>query len=175
MSALLFTACNKAEVVPPSISKQKEIFVWNNNLKSSISQEEYDNAMLAYVKSKYPSKVKAYKKKLIKDNTLMLNNLIWQDNLEAKRKRTWQDAKEYCRNLSLLGFTDWRLGNANELRNLYKNRSKLKYLSSSEYWSSGQEGKYVWIEGFISGYVDGNDKDNRYPVRCVRDGQLFDF
>ena len=185
MSALLFTACNKAEVVPPSISKQKpkETVIWDSNSKPSISQQEYDNVMLAYVKSKYPQKVKAYKKgerararkKLIKDNTLMLDNLMWQDNSDTKRvQRTWNGAKAYCRNLSFLEFTDWRLGTQGELKNLYNNKSKLKYFSIGYYWSSttyeGSKNR-AWIVPFWGGVVDDDDKSNSYYVRCVRDGQ----
>ena len=185
MSALLFTACNKAEVVPPSISKQKpkEIVIWDSNSKSSISQQEYDNAMLAYVKSKYPRKVKAYykakakaRKKLIRDNTLMLGNLMWQDNLDSKSfvVRNWWGAKDYCKNLALLGFSDWRLGTKVELKNLYNNKSKLKYFSPYYYWSSTTYDDYkygAWVVFFGNGFVGYGVKGTNGYVRCVRDGQ----
>ena len=143
--------------------------------------------MLAYVKSKYPRKVKAYKKrvrararararkKLIKDNTLMLDNLMWQDNSDTKRvHRTWNGAKEYCRNLFLLGFTNWRLGNKDELRSLYQYKSKLKYFIYNGYWSSNTyEGSKnsAWIVLFLGGGIHYNSKYYNYYVRCVRDGQ----
>ena len=205
MSALLFTACNNREEnsslvktkkeAPQSIEvkknvqkrkqKPKETVIWDSNSKSSISQQEYNDAILAYVKSKYPRKVKAYKKrvrvrararkKLIKDNTLILNNLMWQDNSDTMRvQRTWQGAKEYCRNLSLLGFTDWRLGTKEELKNLYNNKSKLKYFSSDYYWSSTTCEDYkdiAWVVYFNDGYVRYYNKDVNDYVRCVRDGQ----
>ena len=176
MSALLFTACNKAEVVPPSISKQKpkETVIWDSNSKSSISQQEYDNAILAYIKSKYPQKVKAYELKQ-KKNTLILGNLMWQDNSDTKRvQRTWNGAKEYCRNLSLLGFSDWRLGNKDELKSLYQYKSKLKYFIDGGYWSSSgynDSADYAWGVGFYSGTVSSNNKSYMGFVRCVRDGQ----
>ena len=187
MSALLFTACNKAEVTPEPIEKQKpkETVVWDSDSKASISQQEYDSAMLAYVKSKYPRKLKAYykkakakaiaRKKLIKDNTLMLGDLMWQDNLDAKSvERDWQGAKEYCKNLSLLGFSDWRLGNKEELTRLYNHKNKLKYLYSNGYWSStsyeGLSGT-AWLVYFSNGDVSYYYKSSNNYVRCVRGGQ----
>ena len=207
MLVLLFTACNKAEVVPPSkikvkkeaskiieikqpivkkkpkskkklkVEKQKPKtrVIWDSNSKPSISQQEYDNAMLAYVKSKYPQKVKAYELKLIKKNTLILGNLMWQDNSDTMRvQRTWQSAKEYCRNLSLLGFTDWRLGTKEELKDLYNNKSKLKYFNSDYFWSSTTDKdskNYAWYVNFYYGYVRNYRKDYDFYVRCVRNGQ----
>ena len=185
MSALLFTACTWAEVTPEPIEKQKpkETVVWDSNSKASISQQEYDNAVLAYVKSKYPRKVKAYnkakakaRKKLIRDNTLMLDDLMWQDNLDAKSVvRSWQGAKDYCKNLSLAGYSDWRLGNKDEFTRLYKHKNKLKYFYYGYYWSStSYEGNTynAWGVFFYNGYVMsyGNKSSNAY-VRCVRGGQ----
>ena len=183
MSALLFTACNKAEVTPEPIEKQKpkERVVWDSDSKASISQKEYDAVMLAYVKSKYPRKLKAYKKrasarkKLIRDNTLMLGNLMWQDNSDTMRiQRTWQGAKDYCKNLSLFGFSDWRLGNKEELTRLYKHKNKLKYFYSGHYWSStsyeGLSGT-AWYVRFNYGERNSNYKSLSHYVRCVRGGQ----
>ena len=184
MSALLFTACNRAEVTPEPIEKQKpkERVVWDSDSKASISQKEYDAVMLAYVKSKYPRKLKAYKKrasarkKLIRDNTLMLGNLMWQDNLDSKSLvvRNWQGSKDYCENLALLGFSDWRLGNKDELTRLYKHKNKLKYLHPNVYWSSTSYGGYsgsAWGVDFSNGYVTYSLKGYNLYVRCVRGGQ----
>ena len=191
MSALLFTACNKAEVVPASISKQKEIFVWDNNLKPSISQQEYDNVMLSYVKSKYPQKVKAYKLeeerkktitnllqqtkyKLIKKNTLVFDGLMWQDNPDSMLiKKTFEYAKDYCKNLSLFGYSDWRLGNKDELNRLYNYSSSLKYFKFASYWSSTSvhnrfSQNYVWLIDFSNGMLYKGREDQKYYVRCVR-------
>ena len=180
ISALLFTACNKAEVTPEPIEKQKERVVWDSDSKASISQKEYDDAMLVYIKSKYPQKVKAYelqrkRKKLIKINILLLSNLMWQDNRDTNSvEKNWQGAKNYCENLSLAGYSDWRLGSKDELKNLYQYKSKLKYFSASGYWSSSgykDSADYAWGVGFYSGTVSSNNKSYMGFVRCVRDGQ----
>ena len=202
--SLLFTACNKVEVTPSPLvkvekelpktieikktvpkQKPKETFIWDSNSKLLLSQKEYDDAMLVYVKSKYPEKLKVYelqekekereRKKLVRSNTFVLGSLMWQDNSDAKSvKRNWQGAKDYCKNLSLFGYRNWRLGNKDELKRLYKYKQKLKYFSSGYYWSSTTyEGvKYgAWIVGFGNGGVDGGSKDYNFYVRCVRDGQ----
>lgn len=48
-----------------------------------------------------------------------IGNLIWSDL--SVNEMTWDDAKEYCENLTEGGYTDWRLPNINELRTLIKN------------------------------------------------------
>ncbi len=203
--SLLFTACNKVEVTPSPLvkvekelpktieikktvpkQKQKETFVWESNSKIFFSQKEYDDVILAYVKSKYPEELKAYKlqqkkeiekerKKLARSNTFVLGSLMWQDNSDAKSvQRNWQGAIDYCKNLSLVGYSDWRLGNKDELKKLYKYKHKLKYFSSNYYWSSTTyEGykDYAWIVYFYNGFVGRNYKSTNDYVRCVRDGQ----
>ena len=196
MSALLFTACNNREEnsslvktkkeAPQSIEvkkniqkrkqKPKETVIWDSNSKSSISQQGYNDAILAYVKSKYSKQVKRRIEKLIRANALILGSLMWQDNSDAKKiKGTWWGAKGYCRNLFLLGFTDWRLGTKDELKNLYNNKSKLKYSNSDEYWSSTYYGYGIkgsaWIVSFHYGNANEKNKGSNHYVRCVRDKQ----
>lgn len=112
--------------------------------------------------------------------------LIWQVPIDSKQY-TGEDAKQYCKNLSLGGYTNWRLPTLNELRsiktaNSYKNpysstdkvyikKQLLKsmnmkdsrFLSSTVYYPP----KTTYINfyyGFDSqGYLDGT-----YHIRCVR-------
>ena len=48
-------------------------------------------------------------------------NLIWSDR--SSNEINWSSAKEYCKNLSEGGYTDWRLPNIDELRTLIQNHS----------------------------------------------------
>ncbi len=111
--------------------------------------------------------------------------LQWQDNNETNSiGHNWQESIDYCESLTLDTHDDWRLPNINELRTLI-DRSKMfpvikgvfEYIGTSNfyrYWSStsvvGNEDN-VWLVGFDSGDVFGQDKNDNYYVRCVRDGQ----
>jgi hypothetical protein len=107
--------------------------------------------------------------------------LVWQND-GANPKLNWQKAKEYCRNLSLVGLDDWRLPNIDELRtiltknksNKYTKKPLTKTTKERYYWSSSTYAKYsyvAWVVFFYLG-VDGSDlKSNGNYVRCVRAGQ----
>ena len=126
----------------------------------------------------------------IRDNTLEVVNdtatcLMWQDDNASKTvKKTWQEAIDYCEDMSFAGYDDWRLPNFNELYSIgdiwaykpaIKNAFKNVNFSSSYdyYWSSTTvvDSSYAWLICFRNG-SDFNKvkRDNNY-VRCVRDGQ----
>jgi hypothetical protein len=117
------------------------------------------------------------------DNGTVTDNntgLIWQQGEGGKK--TWEDAITYCEDLSLAGYTDWRLPNKNELNsiidyeiydpaidtNFFSNVYASYYWSSTTYVSSSSS---AWGVYFYDGYVDGGDKSGSNYVRCVRAGQ----
>ncbi len=91
-------------------------------------------------------------------------------------------AATYCSELSLGGYTDWRLPTLTELEGIVDygranpaiDTTYFNNVSSSLYWSSTtyEYGKYnAWIVRFDGGYVYNNYKGAGGYVRCVRDGE----
>ena len=91
-------------------------------------------------------------------------------------------AATYCSELTLGGYTDWRLPTSTELEGIVDygrvnpaiDTTYFNNVSSNYYWSSttyeGYKGS-AWIVRFYGGYVDDYYKDLSIYVRCVRDGQ----
>jgi len=119
---------------------------------------------------------------VVKDTKL---GLMWQDNYSAKTtEKTWSRAKKYCRNLSLAGYSDWRLPSYNELLSIvdydryepaimpsFKNVTS-KYFNY--FWSSSEAvsgAKYAWEVDFSGGGTLSLSKSDEYFVRCVRGRQ----
>ena len=129
--------------------------------------------------------------------------LMWQDNAVAQtvRKRWLTElnyhkctnnntdckntagdtAATYCTDLSLGGFSDWRLPTKEELSGIVKRDATnpsistvFQHTASSHYWSSATYAGYAssaWRVGFNTGSQNRNSKSNSNYVRCVRAGQ----
>ncbi len=121
-----------------------------------------------------------------KNKDVLIDNklgLMWQDNLAGKRiEKDWYGAKEYCRNLSLAGNTDWRLPNYNEMMSVmdYKKQKPVihnafKNTVSAFHWSSERvyaNNSLSWAINFAYGnshYFPKTEAKDIY-VLCVRDG-----
>ena len=117
---------------------------------------------------------------VVKDN---VTGLEWQ-KATAPGTYTWQQAIDYCNNLSLGGKDDWRLPTIKELTTLVDssipypgptiNTTFFPGTVASHYWSSttfASNTSFAWYVLFGYGYVNGGNKTGYYYVRAVRGGQ----
>ncbi len=103
--------------------------------------------------------------------------LMWQDNSDAKTlKLNWQDAVEYCQELNLDGYNDWRLPSIKELQTLVdisRHAPTIKEgfnnINSNNYWSSTlYDSDSRWFIDFFYGNVGGTANTYKNNIRCVR-------
>lgn len=110
------------------------------------------------------------------------NQIIWQKNIETN-VLTWTAAQEYCKNLGLGGYDDWRLPTISELESLVDKRYSppinplfgtlpVSYLPY--FWSSTIEPndhKEAQFLNFKNGLPAHINKEKGYGfARCVRHG-----
>lgn len=115
-------------------------------------------------------------------NTTVTDNnskLEWQDSYSGTIPQlAWEEAIDYCENLTLGGKSDWRLPNINELFSItehshgsptinesFKNTKEGFYWSSTTYSGSSS---YAWVVSFEYGSNTYYPKSRKYSVRCVR-------
>lgn len=106
--------------------------------------------------------------------------LMWQDNSAAKyTKKDWQGALDFCSELRLAGYDDWRLPTIKELetvvgvnpRNMDMKKGFKNVGGSGYYWSSSVDEsneEFAWIMNFKRGYEYKNYKTYERHIRCVR-------
>jgi hypothetical protein len=112
-----------------------------------------------------------------------LTGLMWtKDANLANGKMTWDQNLDYANNLTLVGYTDWRLPNVNELESLYNaseadnaawlNSQGFSNVQARYYRSSTTTAFYsdnAWVVSMTAGNVGYAFKSNYYycvwPVR----------
>ena len=110
--------------------------------------------------------------------TDLVSGLIWQ-NLLGTTKYTWEQGLSYCENLSLAGYSDWRMPNIKELESLNNELLKNPSLDSSffknvqlsNYWSSTttcNQTTKAWSMNSAYGLVSYDDKTVPNNVISVR-------
>jgi hypothetical protein len=112
-------------------------------------------------------------------------SLMWQkedDNIP----KTWDEALNYCENLSLGNYEDWRLPNIIELQSITQYESQ-PYIDQSffpgsqdeSFWSStirdedsynSQNEKQAWIYYYIGATLQSQPLSFSFNVRCARSG-----
>lgn len=122
-----------------------------------------------------------------------VTGLMWQKE-DNNTEYNWEEARSYCNDLSLGGFSDWRLPNIYELTSLLEfatsndtsiyddffpdtggwDSGTYTGITSSNYWSSTSSANpsstyKAWIVSFNDGELDTSNKtSNSFPARCVR-------
>ena len=106
--------------------------------------------------------------------------LIWQDNKEvAENNLNHDEAKKYCQDLEVDGFTDWRLPTLREaytIVDLAWNRPALKngfeIRDDGRYWTSTlfvkSPEKEAWYISMSYGEAEPYNKSRIFHARCVR-------
>lgn len=108
-------------------------------------------------------------------------NLQWQDDGNVSTTKTnWKDAINFCENLELDNYKDWRLPNIVELSSIIDDTKNKPLISNifknnkaADFWSSttkANDSNSAWIVIFNKGIQYFRGKSEKNYVRCVRGG-----
>ncbi|MCR5646450.1 MAG: choice-of-anchor J domain-containing protein [Bacteroidales bacterium] len=96
---------------------------------------------------------------------------------EANNQLSWANAYSYCNNLTLYGYSDWKLPTQGELLQMYNDRVSIGGFGNYNYWSSSYVSHYgnpfyIYIN-FSNGnvyntYDNSGSNSSMYAVRPVR-------
>ena len=105
-----------------------------------------------------------------------ITKLMWQDDISSVSLE-WLNAINYCENLTLNSFNDWKLPNKTELLSIVDYNKSSPSISTflntklGYYWSSStsnDDKMEAWIINFKLGHTNKNNKNKSLYVRCVR-------
>lgn len=109
------------------------------------------------------------------------NKLMWQDNVSViKIKKTHQDAQQYCENLKIGSYLNWRLPTIEEYKTIVNKKNHknfiikaFRYNAPDGYWASKAHWRTLWYYADYMHFISGTAYyDSRYKekyVRCVKD------
>ncbi len=115
-------------------------------------------------------------------------NLMWQKGTEdtLSKSHGWHEARQYCEDLDLGGYSDWRLPEIEELakmvdynefgpawsKELFRSEPKvaLPFWANTESVEDGEDSGEAWIIHFWNGDSHPANKYIGNHVRCVRGG-----
>lgn len=104
--------------------------------------------------------------------------LVWEQ-ADDGQVRNWDSANQYCDDLVLGGYKDWRLPGMDELQTLidfsrhHPAMDPVFFCRSGNYWSSSSVAGYseaAWFVNFTYAYADWLTKSHSHYSRCVRGG-----
>ncbi len=106
-------------------------------------------------------------------------SLIWQDAPQnTKLSITYYQAQDYCANLTIGKYSNFRIPSMNELQTIidYKNYDPaitkgFDYVSNEAYWTTtpfADDEKIVWLIHFKKGERTVKDKHYDRYIRCVQ-------
>jgi hypothetical protein len=159
----------------------------NKSVQEEVSIEEAKEIQEKRLRAKI---AKEMKKSVYLDKD---QKLMWQDNsAAAELKKPWitvenYEAKEYnntngdtassyCKKLTLVGYSDWRLPTKEELKNLYTQKNSLKNVTPNWYWSGSSNESTIeraWGIYFNNGDGYSDVKSTSNYVRCVRESKYL--
>ena len=112
-----------------------------------------------------------------------LTGLMWVRS-HGSNLATWANALASANNLTLCGYSDWRLPNVNEIESLvnsdaaspatFLNSQGFSNVQAFYYWSSSSHAgsaSYAWVVYMFDGHVIADRKSFSYYVWPVRAGQ----
>ncbi|MDR0375538.1 MAG: DUF1566 domain-containing protein [Treponema sp.] len=78
-------------------------------------------------------------------------------------------AAKACADYNSAGKDDWFLPSKDELKEMYRQKSRITGITTNYYWSSSEvRGDVAWGQGFLFGLRDGEYKSVEAKVRPVR-------
>ena len=160
-----------------------------------LAREKQDEEERLAKEKKYeeerPAREKAQRLKTAKENGFSSypidtyidtdTKLMWQDNKDAKSVNVdWNGAKDYCQNLTIDEYSDWKLPSYLELLSIFTYK-KDKYTIKDgfnnvvfmKYWSNSENknsNTFAWHVNFREGEAIISSKSIKHYVRCARGG-----
>jgi len=148
----------------------------NNSIKDKKVQDELALKGVININNNIEDKQKNKKS----SNIVIIDSLIWQDTQDIiEKKLLYKKGNEYCENLDLEGYKDWRLPTIEQLKGLYKDKDKFyNRFKDNFYWSSTKvKGDYVYwdyiatmnFEKDIVTTINGSSNEaNQICVRVIK-------